>query len=126
MRTSKPTTCDQPSSLTVAESLAPEDLRIGDYVATLHVIWEYPSCLAPVDTMGEPKEALIRLRLLPKCTGIPLKVKAACLPFVLVKRPFGDCRTLDVRKLRLAKLDHTYAKKVRKSLKNARQTYWSA
>ncbi len=42
--------------------------------------------------------------------GVPLKVKAISLPFILVKPPGQNCETLDIRLCRLARLDQDYAK----------------
>ena len=47
--------------------------------------------------------------------GLPLKVKAICLPFVFVKKPCGKHRTLDFRQQRLVR-SPDYASVVWKTL----------
>jgi hypothetical protein len=57
------------------------------------------------------------LQSLGRGSGSPLRVKAVCLPFVLVARINGKPRTLDLRRVQLVKLDRGYAKLVRKALR---------
>jgi hypothetical protein len=105
-----------PTALCVASPLAAEDLRRGDYVSILYEIVEYPSffwsCDPQLLTPGEP----VAIRRLPSDCGTPLKVKAICLPFVFVKLPSGEHRTLDVRQHRLVRLSRSYARQVCKVL----------
>lgn len=82
---------------------------MGDYVSLLHVYYDMPSFFWCCDAVTHSREELVRLCYLPESAGVPLKVKAICLPFVLVKHPTGGKRTLDVRKVRLARLDNKYA-----------------
>lgn len=100
----------------LAKPLAPEDVRLGDYVAILDEEYEYPAivwyCEPP---MGREQE-LIRVRVRPSETGGPLRVIDACLPFVFVKPPKGEGRTLDLRAVRLARLNRDYARRVCKTL----------
>lgn len=93
----------------MAKALAPEDILVGDFVTLLHTITELPSCLWCADASTLPLDEPIRIKYLPLEAGIPLKVKAVCLPFVLVKRPFGDRQTLDVRECRFARIDPQFA-----------------
>lgn len=97
----KPTTTARDTTL--AKPLAPEDVRPGDYVAVL----EPP--------MGREQD-VIRVRIRPTDNSGPLRVVDACLPFVFVKPPKGDGRTLDLRAVRLARLDRDYARRVCESL----------
>lgn len=101
---------------TLAKPLAPEDVRPGDYVAVLDEQYEYPAvvwyCEPP---MGRENE-VIRVRIRPTEDGGPLRVIDACLPFVFVKPPKGSGRTLDLRAVRLARLDRGYARRVCESL----------
>jgi hypothetical protein len=94
---------------TLAKALAPEEIRQGDFVTMLHVVAELPSFLWCADASTLPQHELIRLQFVPAGGGIPLKVKSVCLPFVLVKLPWGRRRTLDLRTFRLARLDRQYA-----------------
>lgn len=100
---------------TLAKTLAPEDVRPGDYVAVLDEEIEWPAaCWYADPPMGV--EPIVRLRLRPRELQPPLKVVDVCLPFVFVKRPKGEAATLDLRAARLARLDAGYAKRVWREL----------
>ena len=101
-------------------SIAPEDLRCGDFVAILSVIHEYPSFLWCCDSGMVPREEPVRMSYIWADGGVPLKIKAVCLPFVFVKDPAGNYRNLDTRLCRLVRLSPGYAKKVRKTLRKKR------
>ncbi len=103
----------------VAKTLAHEDIQLGDFVTMLYAIAELPSFLWCADAATLPRHESIRFQFVPAKAGIPLKVKAICLPFVFVKRPFGDKRTLDVRRCRLARLDREYASVTWKAYRKA-------
>ena len=112
MRDSRPRQIDErrlERNSTLARALAPEEIRQGDFVTLLHVIAELPSFLWCGDAWTLPQHELIRIQFVPAGGGIPLKVKSVCLPFVLVKLPWGHRRTLDLRTYRLAQLDREYA-----------------
>ncbi len=94
----------------LAKPLAPEEIRLGDFVSPLHVFYDLPSFFWCNDAATQPREQLVRLCYLPESGGVPLKVISVCLPFVLVKQPSGSRQTLDIRKVRLARLDAKYAK----------------
>lgn len=95
--------------LSLAKPLAPEEICVGDFVSLLHVYYDLPSFFWD-DTSFDRREELVRLCYLPETAGVPLKVKSVCLPFVLAKQPGGGRQTLDVRRVRLARLDAVYAK----------------
>ena len=95
---------------TLAKALAPEEIRPGEFVSMLHEIVELPSFLWTADASVLPVDEPIRIRYVPEGGGIPMKVEAVCLPFVLVKLPVGGQQALDVRQCRLARLDRTYAR----------------
>jgi hypothetical protein len=95
----------------LAKTLAGEDLRCGDVVAILDVILEFPSFLWREDTHVLPPHEPVCVRWRSAHGGEPLKVKAICLPYVLVKTPRGRCETLDLRQCRLVRLGRGYAKK---------------
>ena len=78
-------------------------------VLALHEIAELPSFYWCADAALHPRDELVRIRYIPTCEAVPLKVKSVCLPFVLVKSPRGERQTLDLRKCRLARLDPAYA-----------------
>ena len=97
------------SPFSVAKSLAPEDVRVGDYVAVLHEVCEAPSFWWPCDSTLGQRDEVVRLVFTPRDSGEPLKVCAVCLPFVLVKPAKGKVRALDVRRFQLARLNADYA-----------------
>ena len=96
----------------MAKSLAPEDVRAGDYVTVLHVVHELPSMMWCNDMSLIERDEIVRMQFMPDNGGEPLKVKSVCLPFVLVKYASGKKGPLDVRRCRLAKLDRAYAEAV--------------
>ena len=101
----------------IAASVAPEDLRCGDYVAELNVIYEFPSFLwcsdAPTLSANHP----VRSRYRAPDAGVPLRVKAICLPFVWVTAPRSESRVVDIRQTELVRLRKKYAKQAWKGLK---------
>ncbi len=105
--------------LTTAKVLAPEDVRAGDYVALLHVVYELPSFFwcGGIGTI-RPDEP-VRIPFVPNNGGVPLRVRSVCLPFILVKAPSGQMRNLDVRRYRLARLDRAYARAAWKARKKS-------
>jgi hypothetical protein len=104
----------------VARLLAAEDLRCGDYVSILQEIVEWPSFFWSDCGQTLPPGEPVQLACRPKDSGMPLKVKAICLPFVFVKQPCGQHRTLDVRRHRLARLTPDYAVQVWKAMRRPR------
>lgn len=110
---------DQPSHAdsTLAKALAPEEIRPGDYVTLLDEIAELPSFFWCADAATLPYDEPVRIRFRPQGGGVPLKVQSVCLPFVLVKHPRGEWRTLDVRTCRLARLHRSYARSAWKAHK---------
>jgi len=118
---------------TLARAIAPEDIRVGDYLAILNVVHEEVPVMVPSEGWSAAPTSIepVRMLLLPCSESVPLKVQAVCLPFVLVKSPprpvFGPSggttnapallRTLDTRRYRLARLSADYGKRVYKMLK---------
>jgi hypothetical protein len=100
----------QRSEGSLAKPLAPEEIRVGDYVSLLHVFYDVPSFFWCGDSALERREETVRICYLPETGGMPFKVKSICLPFVLAKKSDGAHQTLDVRKVRLARLSRVYAK----------------
>lgn len=98
-------------STSVAASVAPEDLRCGDFVSVLNELVDFPSFLW-CDSLSRAPEELIRVRCCALDGGTPLKIKAICLPFVFVKSPRGLPQTIDVRQAQLVRLNKRYAKTV--------------
>ncbi len=106
---------------TLAKTLAAEDIQLGDVVAILDVVHEYPSFLWCDDPHVLPPQEPVCVRWRSDQTGRPLKVKAICLPYILVKTPKGRHKTLDVRQCRLVRLSDCYAKKAWKRFRKARK-----
>ena len=100
----------------VASCLAPEDLRLGDFVGILYETVEVPSFHWTGEVPSLSPEELVRIVYRPTEGGTPLKVKAICLPFVFIKKPTGEHQTLDVRRHQLVRLSRSYARLVWKSL----------
>lgn len=99
----------------LAATVAGDDLAVGDYVAILSELREYLSILwDDLAGNGMSPQETVRVAFTPTNAGEPLKVEAICLPFVFVKAPSGQRKTLDIRMARLAKLDANYAKFVLK------------
>ena len=74
---------------TLAKTLAPEEIRRGDFVTLLDVTYEVPSNFWDADAVTLPRDQPVRIRCMPERGGVPLKVQGVCLPFVLVKEPRG-------------------------------------
>lgn len=92
-----------------AKSIAPEDLKVGEFVAILSRTYQYPSYLW-FSHDGDDRYETVKLRFLPhKNAGEPMKVKAICLPFVLVQLASKKSETIDVRQCQLARLDKQFA-----------------
>lgn len=107
---------------TLARSLAPEEVRLGDYVTPLSTVVEVPTYWYPADGWNMRIDEPVRVRVLNTCDGVPLRVKAVCLPFVLAKQPTGRFVTLDLRRCQLARLDRAFGKRAWKALKRGQQT----
>ncbi len=105
----------------LAKTLAPEDIRRRDIVAILDVVHEYPSFLWCNDAQVLPPQEPVHVRWRSRSAGKPLKVKAICLPYILVKTPKGRQKTLDVRQCRLVRLSDCYAKKAWKQFRKVRK-----
>jgi len=106
---------------TLAKSLGPEDVRVGDYVAPLHETYDYPSFVWCSDAELTNRSETVPIRFVAQGSGVPLKVKAICLPFVLVKHPTRGVYAIDVRCHQLARLDREYAAVAWRALKPCRK-----
>ncbi len=98
--------------LSIAATVAGEDIRRGDYVALLNVVTEMPTFFWD----SQPTEDLVRLKFIPNDAGIPHRVQVVCLPFVYTKSPSGILRTIDLRLSQVVRLDRKAARKVWKAM----------
>jgi hypothetical protein len=94
--------------LRTSRSVAPEDIRRGDYIAILQQVCEY----VPLFVEGGPEDGDLprRILMLPKKGGLPLRVIEVCLPFLLVEQVDGTHATYDARGSRFARLTEEYAR----------------
>ena len=107
------------AGISLASSVAPEDLHLGDFVAILDEIIEFPSFLWDQSSSSN-SDNLVRVQFSPEYPGAPLKVRAICLPFLYVKSASGNTFSLDVRRLRLVRLKTKYAKRIWRDFRKAR------
>lgn len=114
----KATTETQPNT-TVAATVAGEDIRYGDYLTVLNSTCEVPSYMW--DQAMLPANELVRLKIIPTDSGLPLKVFAVCLPFVYAKDTAGDLKTLDLRRQQIVRLNSGCAKVVWDELKDSKK-----
>lgn len=99
----------------LARPVAAEDLHRRDFIAVLNETLEYPSFLWCWDShMTTPHEP-VTIQWQSFDNGLVLRVEDICLPFVFVKQPCGDHKTLDIRRCQLVRLDIDYAKRVWKA-----------
>lgn len=105
------------AEMTLAKTLAPEDVCRGDYVTVLTQVCEYPSFLWDCPSQFLEADQVVSIRYRPPESGDPMKVIDVCLPYVFVKPLRAKPQTLDVRTCQLAKMSKSYVKNVRKALK---------
>lgn len=98
--------------------LGPEDIRRGQYVSVHRRVGEvYWLPFFCESEFKEPSVKVLRYGYTPKQSGLPLRVKAVCLPFVLVTSPQGRVLTLDTRSMDLVELSADYGKAAFKALR---------
>ncbi|QDT71547.1 hypothetical protein [Lacipirellula limnantheis] len=107
----------QRAASSLAKALAPEEIRRGDFVTPLFVVSEWPSWFWCDDDALHPRDELVRIRSTPCDEASPLEVIGVCLPFLLVETPQREGRTLDIRRVRLARLDRKFARQTRRALR---------
>jgi len=106
--------------IAISKTLAPEDVKPGDYITVLRETCELINLCALLDPMmGRP--LVVRAELTPCDAGAPLRVVSVCLPFVLVEDGQEKSRTLDTRRQALARLDEEYARRAMKKLRKAKE-----
>jgi len=89
--------------------VAPEDLRIGDYVAVLSIRREYLPSVCAGDTEFRPVRPY-RVELSDWCDGEPLRIVAVCLPFAAARSPLGRVQWLNLRSDTLVRLSRAYGR----------------
>ncbi len=102
-------------NVSISKPVAPEDIRPGDHVTLLRETLEVLNFFALCDPLVRC-DPVARIELTPCDAGVPLKVVAVCLPFVLVRDARDKHRTLDVRRHALARLDERFARRAMKKL----------
>ncbi|MEZ6063430.1 MAG: hypothetical protein R3C19_24040 [Planctomycetaceae bacterium] len=118
--TQDPETLTDALPVTAAKPTSAEDVRVGSYVTVLRSACELPSFFWGADVGAFPPELPIRYQHIPCNSGTPLKVKAVCVPFVLVRDPNGNHLTLDLRRSEVATLSDDYAKLTWQNLRRGR------
>ena len=117
MKTDTKPDTDQSLSMMVAG----EDLRRGDFVATLTQIDEVPTYMWDHADFALSPHDLVRLKFIPRGAGQPLKIIGLSLPFVYVVAPDKTIETLDVRRTQLVRLAPRCAKAVWKQMKSRKK-----
>jgi hypothetical protein len=112
---------DTEHALTLASTVAPEDLRRGDFVAILNRTCEAPSFLWACGSASLAPDEPVRIRWRTREGGLPLKITAICLPFVFLKTPRGRYRSIDVRQVELVRLNADYGRFVWERLRRQRK-----
>lgn len=103
----------QPS---LAQSIAGEDLQIGDYIAVLNTTFQLIS--SQWERCDRSPEEIIRVKYIPSDAGQPRKIVGVCLPFVYVKCANEASEIIDLRLTQLARLDRQCAKEIWKQMTN--------
>ena len=104
------------SDMSLARSVAPEDLARDDFVCTLFEVSEFVSLAVLLgESWQDPKP--IRVAHYPSETGTPRRVIEICLPFVLLRDWQGKHELVDVRKVKLARVPQRFGRLVVKRLK---------
>ena len=99
------------TATTLAKTLAPEDVRCGDYVTILTKSAEFPSFFWDCRPQLNNDSEVINISFRPEEAGEPQRVVEICLPFVLTKTHKDKVNIIDIRASSLVKLSDTYAKK---------------
>ncbi len=105
----------------VARRLAGEDVRQGQFVSVLYETVGFPSFFWCGDSAVAARSELVHIRRHSPWGGVPLKVKAVCLPFVFVKPPTGKSFPIDVRQSELVHLPQQYGELVWKRMKRKKR-----
>lgn len=96
------------TNMMMACSLAPEDICVGMYVATLHVQLQF--LMYRENPAGDDELYTYPVVRRPHETELPRKVVGICLPYVVVRNHDRKTEMLDTRSVRLARVDTQFAK----------------
>lgn len=110
----------QTAEMTLAKTLAPEDVCRGDYVTILTKVCEYPSYYWDCPSQFMEASEVVSIRYRPPESGQPMEVVDVCLPFILVQPLQGKPQTLDVRSCQLAKISNSFVESLRKANKKVK------
>ena len=99
---------------TTAKGVAPEDIRAGCWITVMRASCEFPSFFWNADTSALPPERPVRFPYIPCTSGVPMKVRSVCVPFVLAESPDGELVTLDLRRCDVAEISAEFAKAAKK------------
>lgn len=98
----------------------PEDLSVGDHIVLSEVSYQYATfnwCGADM-SIRSPEEP-IEITYYPSWDKHePMKVKAVCLPFVLCKTVEKKHCVLDLRQVKVARVDDNFATSVKNAAKS--------
>lgn len=95
--------------MSIARAIAPEDVRPRMYIALLHEVEEKTCFWCDCDDESW-RDRRKRFELSLPWDVEPQRVKAVCLPFILVETTKGEVETIDTRRYRLAQLPERYGR----------------
>lgn len=93
---------------TLARSLAPEDIQVGNFVMVLHR--QSQVMMSKCTDSETPEVVVIPVVTRPAYPELPAKVIDICLPFVVVRRESKKTEIIDTRSERLARVPEQFAK----------------
>jgi hypothetical protein len=103
---------DMSDKSTLARPIAPEDIKVGTYVMTLHRCYQIP--MSKCSVIGDPEIVIIPVVMRPFFTELPSKVVQVCLPYIVVERENRKTDIIDTRAEMLALVSNEFGKKARK------------
>ena len=100
----------------VTKFVGPEDIIPGDYITPMSERPEY-LWFSKEGEFSHSKVDVLSPKVRSRMSGLPLRVKEICIPFVVAKTPFGGLLVLDTRKIDFGLLNYGFAKRLFKTLK---------
>ncbi|MHC4996202.1 MAG: hypothetical protein ACYTGQ_14255 [Planctomycetota bacterium] len=99
--------------------IGPEDVCVGDFITVTDCIHQ----ISPFERMDTRDREVdpIRVEMMSRMAGWPLKVVAVSLPYVAIIDADGDHFSLDFRRHRLARVARSYGKALFKSVRAERK-----